>query len=140
MSGTQSTRQVSHNSSYPTRLADRIVQNPVSCGPDWTRGEDGRSNTSWLFRHVVGEVAKQFRHDSAGALDEAWCMRSARTAIARLAHIDGVTMTESEELSEDYYHGERPECEAGTCDCLPPDAPDPDCTNPEHAEEAADGE
>lgn len=57
---------------------------------DWTRGEDGRTNSSPLFHALTKEVARLIREDAnvliAGRAEDA-----AGLILAQLAHVHGLS-------------------------------------------------
>jgi hypothetical protein len=56
---------------------------------DWTKGRDGRSNTSPLFEALVKEVGRLIR-DDAHALLAGRAEETARLIMAQLAHAHGL--------------------------------------------------
>lgn len=57
---------------------------------DWTRGKDGRSNSSPLFNALIKEVARLIREDAhiliAGRAED-----TAGLILAQLAHVHGLS-------------------------------------------------
>jgi hypothetical protein len=69
-------------------LTDPVCRNYWA---DWTRGPDGRSNTSAAFSALVEVVYKILREGGAGGiLSDTWLLGRAGLIVAQLAHVHGM--------------------------------------------------